>query len=246
MASAISKEAKAQIKSELESFLNSYSGDSTPSDVVDERFNELQQAPPIDFEEMSHGFKKKAVEITDSLFKFYVDLGLLTTHDYVKQKKELDNMNIETLFFQHKTIKMAIERIMEEINQGAAHPRLFEVMSQLQDRLTNVAKTQANYMLFLEDTYKKIKGEVDSRGDGSSAPSLVNSPVSGEYYVTAGTKNIMREIGSANSEKTDLDFKNRLTNPTEKNSLMEEKGLSHLIEKENEEDDLGSTIFEII
>ena len=102
------------IKNELESFLSTYSGDTSENDIVDDRFNELEQNPPIDFDEMSSGFKKKALEITDSLFKFYVDLGLITQHDYLKQKKELDNMNIETMFFQHKTIKMAIERIMEE------------------------------------------------------------------------------------------------------------------------------------
>ena len=240
----ISKEKKTQIKNELESFLSSYSGDISENDIVDDRFNELEQNPPIDFDEMSSGFKKKALEITDSLFKFYVDLGLITQHDYLKQKKELDNMNIETMFFQHKTIKMAIERIMEEINQGAAHPRLFEVMSQLQDRLTTVTKTQANYMLFLEDTYKKMRSEVDSRGDQVGLPaSSVNTIQAGDYYVTAGTKNIMREI---EGEKLDKDFDNRLTNPNEKNSLMTERGLAHLIEKDEDDEDLNSTIFEII
>ena len=240
----ISKEKKTQIKNELESFLSSYSGDISENDIVDDRFNELEQNPPIDFEEMSSGFKTKALEITDSLFKFYVDLGLITQHDYLKQKKDLDNMNIETMFFQHKTIKMAIERIMEEINQGAAHPRLFEVMSQLQDRLTMVTKTQANYMLFLEDTYKKMRSEVDSRGDQAGLPaSSVNAIKAGEYYVTAGTKNIMKEI---QGEKSDQEFDNRLTNPNEKNSLMTERGLEHLIQRDEDDEDLNSTIFEII
>ena len=240
----ISKEKKTQIKNELESFLSTYSGDTSENDIVDDRFNELEQNTPIDFDEMSSGFKKKALEITDSLFKFYVDLGLITQHDYLKQKKELDNMNIETMFFQHKTIKMAIERIMEEINQGAAHPRLFEVMSQLQDRLTTVTKTQANYMLFLEDTYKKMRSEVDSKGDQAGLPaSSVNAIQAGDYYITAGTKNIMKEI---ESDGLNNDFDNRLTNPNEKNSLMTERGLEHLIEKENDDEDLSSTIFEII
>ena len=240
----ISKEKKTQIKNELESFLSAYSGDTSESDIVDDRFNELEQNPPIDFDEMSSGFKAKALEITDSLFKFYVDLGLITQHDYLKQKKDLDNMNIETMFFQHKTIKMAIERIMEEINQGAAHPRLFEVMSQLQDRLTTVTKTQANYMLFLEDTYKKMRSEVESRGDQLGLPaSSVNSIQAGDYYVTAGTKNIMKEI---QGESLNKEFDNRLTNPNEKTSLMTERGLDHLIEKNEDDEDLNSTIFEII
>jgi hypothetical protein len=44
----------------------------------------------------------------------------------------------------------------------------------------------------------------------------------------------------------DKDFDNRLTNPNEKNSLMTERGLAHLIEKDEDDEDLNSTIFEII
>jgi hypothetical protein len=117
-------------------------------------------------------------------------------------------------------------------------------MSQLQDRLTTVTKTQANYMLFLEDTYKKMRSEVDSKGDQAGLPaSSVNAIQAGDYYITAGTKNIMKEI---ESDGLNSDFDNRLTNPNEKNSLMTERGLEHLIEKENDDEDLSSTIFEII
>jgi hypothetical protein len=99
-------------------------------------------------------------------------------------------------------------------------------------------------MLFLEDTYKKMRSEVDSRGDQAGLPaSSVNALQSGEYYVTAGTKNIMKEI---EGEKLDQDFDNRLTNPNEKNSLMTERGLEHLIQRDDEDEDLNSTIFEII
>ena len=49
------------------------------------------------------------------MLKFYVDLGVLDKHDYLRQKQNLDNTNIQNIFFQLKTIRMAIEKITEEI-----------------------------------------------------------------------------------------------------------------------------------
>ena len=53
----------------------------------------------------------------------------------------------------------------------------------------------------------------------------------------------MKEI---QGEKSDQEFDNRLTNPNEKNSLMTERGLEHLIQRDEDDEDLNSTIFEII
>ena len=161
MSQVFNKEKKAQIKSELEDLLRGYSaGPTGDDDIVDEQLGEIAAAPPLDFVEMNAQFEKQAKDITGSMLKFYVDLGVLDKHDYLKQKQQLDNTNIQNIFFQLKTIRMAIEKIAEEINQGNAHPRLFEVFGQLQDKLTTVIKTQANYILFLEDTYKKMHGEI--------------------------------------------------------------------------------------
>ena len=191
MSQVFNKEKKAQIKSELEDLLRGYSaGPTGDDDIVDEQLGEIAAAPPLDFVEMNAQFEKQAKDITGSMLKFYVDLGVLDKHDYLKQKQQLDNTNIQNIFFQLKTIRMAIEKIAEEINQGNAHPRLFEVFGQLQDKLTTVIKTQANYILFLEDTYKKMHGEIEQRstGGGSVTPLLASA---NDYYITAGTKNLI-------------------------------------------------------
>lgn len=246
-----SKEKKAQIKSELEDLLSSYSGHPTEqhADVVDEQLHEIQQAPPIDFAELNSKFEAQAKSITDSLFKFYVDLGVIDRHEYFKHKQTLDNANISNIFFQLNTIKMAIEKIAEEINQGNTHPRLFEVFGQLQDKLSAVVKTQANYLLFLEDTYKKAKQEVELKEGGvGDAPQLgAANAKSGEYFVTAGTKNLVKAIDVEPLELEESEVRH-LTHPAKKIQVMQERGLDDLIsaESNDEEDTFADDINDLI
>jgi hypothetical protein len=237
-----SKEKKAQIKSELEDLLSSYAGNpnSDHDDIVDDQLSEINSAPPIDFVEMNKKFEEKAKAITTSLFDFYVDLGVIDRHEYFKHKQALDNANISNIFFQLNTIKMAIEKIAEEINQGNAHPRLFEVFGQLQDKLSAVVKTQANYLLFLEDTYRKAKQEVETK-EGSSTQGqgqlgTSTTAKSGEYFVTAGTKNLVKAIDVEPLELEESEVRH-LTHPAKKIQVMQERGLDDLINAESEEDE---------
>ena len=244
------KEKKAQIKSELESLLSTYTagpnGESDDSNI-DEQLAEIAAAPPLDFVEMNYEFEKQAKNITESMLKFYVDLGVIEKHEYLKQKQILDNSSIGNIFFQLKTIRMAIEKIAEEINQGNTHPRLFEVFGQLQDKLTSVVKTQANYMLFLEDTYKKMNQDIENR-DGSGEKQNKSLPAgSSEYYITAGTKNLIKEIDAVevNDENSGADTRH-LTHPGKKTDVMIERGLSNVIIEEEEADDLSDDVNSLI
>lgn len=245
MAQVFNKEKKAQIKSELEDLLRGYSGGPTgESDIVDEQLSEIAAAPPLDFESMNQQFEKQAKNITDSMLKFYVDLGVIDKHEYLKQKQVLDNTNIQNIFFQLRTIRMAIEKIAEEINQGNTHPRLFEVFGQLQDKLTTVIKTQANYILFLEDTYKKVNSEVDQKSataSGAVTP-LLGSP--DEYYITAGTKNLIKEITVDDLEEA-VDARH-LTHPEKKIDVMQERGLTQVIKQDEDPEDFSDDVNSLI
>lgn len=244
------KEKKAQIKNELESLLSTYTAGpngESDDDNIDEQLAEIAAAPPLDFVEMNYEFEKQAKNITESMLKFYVDLGVIEKHEYIKQKQILDNSSIGNIFFQLKTIRMAIEKIAEEINQGNTHPRLFEVFGQLQDKLTSVVKTQANYMLFLEDTYKKMNQDIENR-DGSGEKQNKSLPAgSGEYYITAGTKNLIKEIDAVevNDENSGADSRH-LTHPGKKTDVMIERGLSNVIIEEEEADDLSDDVNSLI
>jgi hypothetical protein len=243
-AQVFAKEKKAQIRGELEDLLRGYSGGpSAEEDIVDSELGEIASAPPIDFDEMNKQFEKQAKNITNSMLKFYVDLGVIDKNEYLTQKQILDNTNIQNIFFQLKTIRMAIEKITEEINQGNTHPRLFEVFGQLQDKLTMVIKTQANYVLFLEDTYKKMNQDITQKGTQSTTvtPMLATGT---EYYITAGTKNIMKEITAEEIEYNDDDTRH-LTHPGKKVEVMSEQGISPT-EIEEQVEDLSEDVNSLV
>jgi hypothetical protein len=250
MSGVFTKEKKAQIKGELEDLLRSYSGGPTNSEDdhnIDEQLSEIAAAPPLNFMEMNAAFERQAKDITNSMLKAYVDLGIIEKSDYVKQKQLVDNSSIQNILFQLKTIRMAIENIAEQINQGNTHPRLFEVFGQLQDKLTSVVKTQANYMLFLEDTYKKINHDMNQPQEGEGSSRALPSSASGDYYITAGTKNLIKEIDATEIETEEISDSRHLTHPAKKVEVMLERGLSaNVVEEESDEDDLMDDVNSLI
>jgi hypothetical protein len=240
-----SKEKKAQIKSELEDLLRGYEKPDA-ADNVDEQLAEIAAAPPLDFDQMNREFEKQAKGITNSMLKYYADLGILDKHEYIKEKQRVDNSSISNILFQLKTIRMAIEKIAEEINQGNTHPRLFEVFGQLQDKLTTVVKTQANYMLFLEDTYRKINGEIDSRTEGEEGGSQTrNLPNKKDYYITAGTKNLMKDLEAEEVTVESTDSRH-LTHPSKKTEVMIARGISPELTKDDDSDNFSDELGDLI
>lgn len=241
-----SKEKKAQIKSELEDLLRGYDKPEE-TDNIDQELAEIAAAPPIDFVAMNKEFEKQAKGITNSMLKYYADLGILDQHEYIREKQRVDNSSIQNILFQLKTIRMAIEKITEEINQGNTHPRLFEVFGQLQDKLTTVVKTQANYMIFLEDTYRKINGEIDAKGESQEqgGQKALKPGNKNEYYVTAGTKNLMKDLDveEVTTEKTEV---RHLTHPSRKAEVMLARGISSDLTKEDEADDFSDDVANLI
>lgn len=238
------KEKKQQIRGELENLLAGYSNnpESPNDDLIDDQLSEIATAPPLDFDDMNDKFEKQAKDITGSMLKFYVDLGVIDKAEYLKQKQRLDNTNIQNIFFQLKTLRMAIEKIAEEINQGNTHPRLFEVFGQLQDKLTTVIKTQANYILFLEDTYKKMNQDLTQQTQTGPVKQLKKGKA--EYFISAGTKNIMKEI-TAEEVVDDEPKSRRLTDPTRKSEIINEFGVSESLKVE-ETQDLSDEISSLI
>lgn len=244
-----SRDQKKQIKQELDALLKSSTNPLLADDddlIADDHFAEIAAAPPINFAEMNEKFAAQARKITESMLKFYVDLGYIDKYEYIQEKKALDNSSIENILFQLKTIRMAIERIAEEINQGNLTPKLLEVFGQLQDKLSTVIKMQANYMMFLEDTYKKVKQEADAKLLPGQELAALPGKTNAEYFITAGTKNLIKELDDPKNiiEPVEVHSTN-LTNPNSKNELMVERGLSNLIITE-EPDDLLDSLNEMI
>ena len=176
-----SKENKKALKNEIESLLSGMNHQEFDDINADkELMEDVKPESPYDFDEMTEGFNKKAQEITDSLFEYYVELGILEENNYIKLKKEMDTVNMSNILFQIKTLKITITKIMEEITTGNTNPRLMEVFGQLQDKLKTLTQTQANHLLFLEESYKRINSEDPKNANNS----LNNNSNEGEFFIS--------------------------------------------------------------
>jgi len=210
----IKKDTRKILKNEIENLLSSISSDNEDMVLDDQLSSEVRAESQYDFDQMSEQFTQKAREITDSLFKNFVDLGIFEKNDYARHKKEIDTINISNLFFQLKTLKISIMKIMEEIASGNTHPRLLEVMGQLQDKMANITKMQANYILFLEDTYKKLNNDAPANPDSAQIDS---SSVEGKYFISVGTKNVIQSLPDSNESDAG---ESNLIDPNNKINLL--------------------------
>lgn len=232
----MSRENRAHLRDEIQSLLGSIGQENHEELVVDRPLaQELKKESPYDFEEISTQFTKKAREITDSLFKNFVDIGVFEDNDYAKHKKEIDTINISNLFFQLKTLKMTIIKVMEEITSGNTHPRLIEVMGQLQDKMADITKMQANYIIFLEETYQKLNREKPVNPDYEKVGS---SPDEGQYFITIGTKNAIKSLPSSD-QRTQESANKSLVDPSNKADLMRERNIQ--IQEEDSDDYIDLT-----
>ena len=122
-----------------------------------------------------------------------------------------------------KTIKITIMKVMEEITSGNTHPRLIEVMGQLQDKMASITKMQANYMIFLEETYQKLNNDKPQNLDSENVDS---SPEEGQFFITIGTKNMTKKLPEKSESATAKEkVTGDLIDPRKKAELMRDRNI---------------------
>jgi Tfp pilus tip-associated adhesin PilY1 len=234
----INENRKKALRTELDGLLKGFNEtfetkDNTKTDnIIDQKLEQLSQAqrePAYDFDELDRSFKDKAKNVITTMYDFYSEFGIINENEYVQTKKDLDSMNISNIFFQLKTVKIAIKVIMEEITSGNTHPRMFEAMASLNGQFSDTIKAQANYILFLEDSVKKTNMEVAEKNGDTAAIKQMETGVSrnAEFYITSSPKNLIKEIQEKNpiqaSEITDAKpVGEGNINPFNKDILMQE------------------------
>jgi hypothetical protein len=112
---------------------------------------------------------------------------------------------MSNLIFQMQTAEHAITKILEEIELGNTHPRLFEVLGQLQSQIMQMPKDYQNYMEKMEQGYKRLRNEIDQKnhingismeksGEGDLyIPSSASVSENGTIK-SRGTKNMMEGL----------------------------------------------------
>jgi hypothetical protein len=195
-----------------------------------------------------------AKALLDTITKFYMDDTSMSEASHVEFKKKVDAMNLSSMMFQLKSAQHAITKILEEIDLGNMHPRLFEVLAQLQSQIMQMPKDYQAYLEKMEQNYKKTRIEVDEKkhsqgivmdqSSGDSGFYVSNTAVTQDGGLKSrGTRGIMEGLRDIIGSEV-VDVKPEVLDPNAVVNAREKKILdsqnpnnkSHFNEEDQEED----------
>lgn len=140
------KVLEEKIKESLDSIIMEEALDNIAADT--EELPRLKSTEVMDFATEKSTALSEAKALLDSISNFYLDSASKSDASHVEFKKKMDAMNISAMMFQLKSSQHAITKLLEEIDLGNMHPRLFEVLAQLQSQIMQMPK---DYQGYLED-----------------------------------------------------------------------------------------------
>lgn len=176
----------------------------------------------MDFYKVKEDAELESKKLLNTVIDFYLDAKIIKKNEYVKYKKAVDSMSLSNILFSLKTTEHAIIKLMEEIDMGNIHPRIFEVLAQLQNQLMSTVKMQAAFAITLETGYKNIKDDHDrieyqkTLDKGTPGDDDIKTIGEGDSLKVRGTKGLMLSIKSKIKDEEDgtvPETKQRLTDP---------------------------------
>ncbi len=198
------KVVQEKIRESLDAIIMEEDLDSIAANT--EELPRLKTTEIMNFAEEKLTALSDARALLDSVSKFYVDPALYGDPEHIEFKKKIDATNLSAMMFQLKSAQHAITKLLEEIDLGNMHPRLFEVLAQLQSQIMQMPKDYQAYLEKMELNYKKAKLEIEEKksaggvlldpspnDDGTfSKPQAIGS--SSNNIKSRGTKGIMEGL----------------------------------------------------
>ena len=231
------KVIQEKIKESLDAIILDESLDSIDTIVQDSsELPRLKSTELMNFTDEKSSALSDAKALMDSIANFYIDAKMMDEATHVELKKKIDAMNLSSMMFQLKSAQHAITKLLEEIDLGNMHPRLFEVLAQLQAQIMQMPKDYQAYLEKMEQNYKKTRIEIDEKSQagavimdsasGDSVYSSTNQTLDGGLK-SRGTRGIMEGLrGIIGSEIVDIKPEtvnpNSLVNAREKKKMEAE------------------------
>jgi hypothetical protein len=196
----IDKVVQEKIKENLDSIIMEENLDAVETGTSE--LPKLKTSVTMDFEGEKSSSSSEAKSLLDSLVKFYFENDAIEENAYLEYRKKIDSMNVSSMMFQLKSGQHAITKLLEEIDMGNMHPRLFEVLAQLQGQIMQMSKDHQGYLDKMENSYKRMKETVDDKNyrGGIALPdspdgAQVNSALTEDGNLRArGTKGLMEGL----------------------------------------------------
>ena len=196
--------SKRNLRDSISEFLD----DDLPNEVnlPEDGLDDLVARRPVtSYDTMRDGAYLKAKKVMDGLLKLYLSQEIIEEQEYIKARVELDKMSLGALIFQMETAERAIITMLDSIDSGEMHPRMFEVLGGLQKTLLDIVKSQTMYLMASEENMKKLSRDIDVYKPQYKAITAEKTGSNGNMISSRGTKELMRSIQSDLKEVEDVE-----------------------------------------
>lgn len=152
-------------------------------------------APMVNYVDLKAGASKKAQKTITSLMKFYLDADIIEKDEYIKAKKQMDEMTMSSLIYQLQAGERALTTLLETIDSGELAPRMFEVLATLQKSMLDIIKSQTMYLMAAEEGTKRIARDIEIYQQRQNQSEIEGAGGdSGNKNIQRGTKDLMAAI----------------------------------------------------
>lgn len=185
-------------KKNLRNSISELLDDDLPDEVTipDEDLDDIADSrrPITSYDTMRDGAYLKAKKVMEGLLKLYLSDEIIEEQEYIKARVELDKMSLGALIFQMETAERAIITMLDNIDSGEMHPRMFEVLGGLQKTLLDIVKSQTMYLMASEENMKKLSRDIDVYKPQFKAIAAEKSSSPNAVVSSRGTKELMKSI----------------------------------------------------
>lgn len=193
-----------EIRRELDNLIGDDSDLDIESDPTDLPIINQPSAPLVNYTELKGKASKQAQKTITSLMKFYLDADIIEKDEYIKAKKQMDEMTMASLIYQLQAGEKALTTLLETIDNGELAPRMFEVLATLQKSMLDIIKSQTMYLMAAEESTKRIARDAElysKRVNDSEIEKATGGSGDDTGNVMRGTKDLMAQIqmGISNS-----------------------------------------------
>jgi hypothetical protein len=195
----------------LEQMINKSTSDTTQNVVnPDENLDSLQSEPlmNVDFDELKVKCEKEARTMIKNAISFMIPMNMINENKYLKDKFKIDAMSLAGMIYQLRSNEIVQKSLMEEINRGASHPRMYEVYTGMSKAIGDLNKQLLQTVEAIRSTYKGFKEDVQEKRTEALGPAMNNSTgmlTTGDgSVVTRGTKELINRVKQAKFENNNI------------------------------------------
>lgn len=191
------KEEKEKLEKLLDTASDSINGDvPTPGNIPEEL--QTQSTMGIDFTELKDQCNNEARIMINNAIGFILSDDILNENPYLKNKLEVDIMSLGGMLYQVRVNEAMQKAMMEEVDKGFMHPRMFEVFSGLSKTIAEINKQLLGTVEAIKITYKDAKSDIQEKKTDALGESSRNSRGMIEQgdggVLTMGTKDLINTV----------------------------------------------------